>query len=98
GEGVDPRLVGGAVRGEQEWGGRHEDSFPACFRAIRSSALKATSDTDAPPFSETLLSAGRPLARRLSLASAAPTNPTGTPMTRAGSTSRLMISANTRGA
>ena len=41
-----------------------------------------------------LLSTGRPLARRLSLASAAPTNPTGTPMTRAGSTCRLMISAS----
>ena len=60
--------------------------------------MKAATATADPPFSETLLSAGRPLARRLSLASAAPTNPTGTPMTRAGSTSLVMISASAVGA
>src|SRR5439155_1603080 len=54
--------------------------------------------TAEPPFSETLLSAGRPLARRSSLAGAAPTNPTGTPMTRAGSTCLLMISYSAVGA
>ena len=45
-----------------------------------------------------LLSDGRPLRRSASFASAAPTKPTGTPMTRAGSTSRAMISNSEAGA
>ena len=60
--------------------------------------MKAATATAEPPFSETLLKAGRPLARRSSFASAAPTKPTGTPMTRAGSTCLLMISARAVGA
>jgi len=58
----------------------------------------AATATAEPPFSETLLRAGRPLRRSASLASAAPTNPTGTPMTRAGSTSRARISDSASGA
>ena len=99
-EGRDPGGVAGAVRGQQQGRRRHEASAGTLGRsfAIRKRALKAATATADPPFSETLLSDGRPLARSSSLAAAAPTKPTGTPMTRAGSTCRLMISASAVGA
>jgi len=70
-------LVAGAVRGQQQWrshwgrsrcGWFHEAESspgePAGFLATRSNALNAATATAEPPFSETLLKAGRPLARR----------------------------------
>jgi hypothetical protein len=60
--------------------------------------LKAATATAEPPFSETLVRDGRPDRRSSCLAAAAPTNPTGTPTTRTGSTSRLMISLSAVGA
>src|SRR5580704_13456473 len=109
-EGVHAGLVPGAVRGQEQreasdrqGRGRGHAPAPAaspaaCLLAIRSRALNAATATAEPPFSETLVSAGIPLARSSSLAVAAPTKPTGTPMTRAGSTSRLMISVSAVGA
>ena len=65
---------------------------------MRSRALNAAAATADPPFSETLLIAGRPLARSASLAAAAPTNPTGRPITSAGTMSRRRISSSAVGA
>ena len=65
---------------------------------MRSSALNAAAATADPPFSDTLLIAGRPLASRASLAAVAPTNPTGSPMTSAGTTSRRRTSSRAVGA
>ena len=77
GEGGDPGLVAGAVRGEQQ--GRGGAAVGAGLMtaspvlgalaspATRSKALNAATATAEPPFSEMLLSAGRPLARRLVL-------------------------------
>ena len=60
--------------------------------------MNAAAATAEPPFSDRLLSAGRPLSRRASLASVAPTKPTGRPMIRAGDTSRCRISPSAVGA
>jgi len=50
---------------------------PLTASAERSKASNAAAATTAPPFSDTLLTEGIPLARSASLAAAAATNPTG---------------------
>ena len=47
--------------------------------------MRAAAATAEPPFSLTLLTAGSPDSRSAAFDSAAPTNPTGSPMTSAGS-------------
>ena len=69
-----------------------------CPAAARSMALTAAAATAEPPFSDTLVTERSPLARSASLASAAPTKPTGSPTTNAGSTFLVRISASAVGA
>lgn len=63
-----------------------------------SRALSAAAATADPPFSDTLLTAGSPLARNAALDSAAPTKPTGRPMTSAGEASSVSSSSRAVGA
>src|SRR5690242_14593575 len=90
GSGTQPGGAGGQS-------GVAAGSGPASATAASASAQNAAAATAAPPFSETLVTAGRPLARRASLASATPAKPTGRPMTSDGCTFLAMISCSAAG-
>src|SRR5262249_22800546 len=82
---LDPGGRAAAVADEEQRGARAHDAFPSGGSTERrTSALRAAAATALPPFSPTLEIAGTPLARRRAFDSAAPTNPTGRPTTRAG--------------
>src|SRR5262249_54347581 len=74
-----------AVADEEQRGARAHDAFPSGGSTERrTSALRAAAATALASFSPTLEIVGSPLARRRAFDSAAPTNPTGRPTTRAG--------------
>src|SRR5262249_56736177 len=82
---LDPGGRAAAVADEEQRGARAHDALPSGGSTERrTSALRAAAATALPPFSPTLEIAGTPLARRRAFDSAAPTNPTGRPTTRAG--------------
>src|SRR5256886_3745645 len=83
---VDAGGRAAAVTDEEQRGTWPHDAFPSDDGAARrTSALTAAAATALPPFSPTLEIAGNPLARRRAFDSPAPPNPTGIPITRAGS-------------
>src|SRR5207244_12757640 len=82
-----PRPLGDANGLERDVVLVQGDHLLSSLDAMRTSALRAAAATAEPPFSPMLDTAGSPLSRSACFDSAAPTNPTGRPITSAGSAS-----------